>query len=120
MRICTQLAFAFAAATVTLGASAAPSSTVDVGNGLVAVQTIAASAQRLPGADAAGLAGNYDLSNGNTMRVSYEHRRLFAEMGQRKAELVPIDANRFALRGTDMQLRFDQLPFATDVVVSAR
>ncbi|WP_426195970.1 hypothetical protein [Massilia sp. DWR3-1-1] len=120
MRIRTQLALALATATVTLGASAAPSSTVEAGNAMVAVQTIAASAPRLPGAAAAGFAGNYDLNNGDTMRVSYEHRRLFAEMGQRKAELVPIDANRFALRGTDVQLRFDQLPFATDVVVSGR
>ena len=54
------------------------------------------------------------------MRVSYEHRRLFAELGARKSELVPIGGNSYAARGTGMRLTFDQVPFATDVVVSGR
>jgi hypothetical protein len=76
------------AATVAGNAGAAPS-TIEAATPLVSVQTIAAAAHRMPPADAASLAGLYDLANGETLRVSYERNRLYAAMGERKSELVP-------------------------------
>ncbi len=119
MRIYAQLAIA-AAAAVSAAAGAAPSSTVEAATQMMTVQTIAATPYRMPTADAATLAGTYGLSNGETLRVSYERSRLFAELGERKAELVPSGGNSFAARGSTMRLTFDQVPFATDVVVSGR
>ena len=122
MRITTQLVIAAAAITFASGAFAAPApaSTDQAATQLVSVQTIAGTSARLPPADAAGLAGTYGLSNGETLRVSFERSRLFAEMGDSKTELVPAGGNSFATRGTAMRLTFDQVPFATDVTVSGR
>lgn len=123
MQIRTQLAvaaFATIAATSTGAAFAGPAVTADAITPMVSVQTIAATSQRMPAADAAALAGTYDLSNGATSRVSYEGRRLYAEMGARKSELVPAGGTAFTARGTDLRLQFEQLPFATDVVLSGR
>jgi hypothetical protein len=126
MRICSPLGFAaatFFVAATAIAAPApapAPASMDQSASSLVTVQTIGASTYRLPTADAAALAGSYGLSSGETMRVSFERSRLFAELGERKSELVPIGGNSFAARGTGMRLTFDQVPFATDVVVSGR
>lgn len=116
----TALFAASAGAAPAAAPSAAPSATSEAIVPMVSVQTIGTPAYRIPTADAAALAGTYGLSNGETLRVSYERSRLYAQLGERKAELVPVDANSFAARGSGMRLRFDQVPFATDVVVSGR
>lgn len=119
MRICKML-LAAAAATVAVGAGAAPSSTSEVSAKMMTVQTITGESARLTDADAATLAGAYALSNGEVLRVSYERHRLYADMGQRKTELVPTGRSSFAGRGTSLQFTFDQVPFATDVVINSR
>lgn len=124
MRICTQLAFAAATAGFAAFASAAPApgavSTDHAANAMMTVQTIAGAVNRLPTPDAAALAGSYQMSNGEVVRVSYEQRRLYAELGARKSELVPAGGSSYAARGTGMVLTFDQAPFVTDLVVSTR
>jgi hypothetical protein len=119
MRLSTML-IAAAASFASIGAIAAPSATADVNAKMVAVQTIQGENSRHTDADAATLAGTYPLSNGQILHVSYERHRLFAEMGSRKTELVPTGATSFAGRGTSLQFVFDQVPFATDVVISSR
>lgn len=126
MRICSQLAIAATTLLLAATASAAPapapasSNSDQADSALVTVQTIAGTAYRVPTADAAALAGTYPLSNGESMRVSYEGSRLYAALGSRKTELVPAGGSSFAARGTAMLLTFDQVPFATDVVISGR
>ena len=121
MRLSNML-IAAAASISSIGAIAAPSATADVNAKMVAVQTIQGESSRHADADAdaATLAGTYPLSNGQILHVSYERHRLFAEMGSRKTELVPTGATSFAGRGTSLQFVFDQVPFATDVVISSR
>jgi len=119
MRLSTML-IAAATATCSLSALAAPAASADVNAKMVAVQTIQGESGRHATADAATLAGVYPLSNGEVLHVSYERHRLFAEMGARKTELVPTGATSFAGRGTSLQFVFDQVPFATDVVISSR
>lgn len=119
MRTSAQLVFA-AAVTLSAAAGAAPSSTVEATPQAMTVQTIVAAPYRPVTADAATLAGTYGLSNGEVLRVSYERNRLFAELGERKSELVPSGANSFTARGSALRLTFDQVPFATDVLVSGR
>lgn len=124
MRICTQFAIAAAAITLAAAASAAPAPAApnasQADSPIITVQTIAGASYRLVSPDVAELAGTYPLSNGEVMRVSYEQRRLFAQRGASKTELVPAGGNSFSARGTGMLLTFDQLPFATDVTVSGR
>ena len=127
MRIRTQLAIAATALfAASAGAAPAPapasasSITSEAAAPSMPVQTIGAPAYRIPTPDAAARAGSYGLSNGETLQVSYERSRLYAELGERRAELVPVDGTSFAARDGGMRLRFDQVPFATDVVVSGR
>lgn len=127
MRICKPLAIAatvFTLATAATAASAAPapgaSNVSQADSPILTVQTIAGTSYRLPSPEAAALAGTYPLSNGEVMRVSYEQRRLFAQLGAFKSELVPAGGASYAAPGTGMLLTFDQIPFATDVTVSGR
>lgn len=98
-------------------AGAAPA---DGGSDMITVQTISAMSHRMPSADAATLAGAYPLSNGELLRVSFERNRLYADLGQRRTELVQTGRTNFVGRGTGMQFTFDQVPFATDVVITNR
>jgi hypothetical protein len=41
-------------------------------------------------------------------------------VGSRKSELVRVTQNTFVARADDMKLVFDQVPFATDVVLSQK
>ena len=108
------------AATLSAAAIAAPSATQDAGNtALVAVQLVPGSAYKLRPVEFDGVQGTYNLANGQTLKVSAEHRKLYAEMGGNKAELVAVAENTFVSRDEDMKLVFDQIPFATDVVVTS-
>lgn len=118
----------YALAAITLSAAAiagaapapAPAAGAAASEALVTVQTIAGALGRPVGAEAAGLAGTYTLSNGDTMRISYVQRHLFVEQGAHTSELLQTGSNSYVARGSDMQLRFEPLPFATDVLVSGR
>lgn len=104
------------AADAPAGAAAAADGVGD----MITVQTISAMSHRMPSADAATLAGAYPLSNGELLRVSFERNRLYADLGQRRTELVQTGRTNFVGRGTGMQFTFDQVPFATDVVITNR
>lgn len=101
-------------------ACAAPNSTtLDAGSpAMVSVQTIQGENRKLHAADVGAVLGSYDLSDGQILRVSFQHRKLFAEVGDRKTELVAAGRNTFVARAGDMKLVFDQLPFANDVVLT--
>ena len=116
MRISTLLAF-FGAATLSASAFAAPAATSDAGS--PATVTIQGE-HPLRASDVDGITGRYNLADGQTLRVSFEHRKLFAEVGSRKSELVRVTQNTFVARADDMKLVFDQVPFATDVVLSQK
>jgi len=50
--------------------------------------------------------------------VSSAHRKLYADFGHAKFEIVPVAENVFASRDDDLRLAFDQIPFATQVTLS--
>jgi hypothetical protein len=119
MRTSATLLSLIAAATLSASAFAAPTITPDAGSpAMAAVQTIQGSNHKVRPAEAAGVTGVYDLSDGQILRVSFEQRKLFAEVGERKSEIVPAGQNAFVSRNGDMKLVFDQLPFATGVALT--
>lgn len=121
MRNLAHLAVTLATVAFAATASAAPApAAVDAGLPTMAVQTIAASSARLPAADVATLTGAYPLSNGEMLHVSFEGRRLYATLGEQRTELLPAGGNRFVARGGAMAFTFDQIPFATEVVITGR
>lgn len=105
-------------ASLSASALAAPSVTPDAGNCSMAVQLVPGTSYKLRPAEFDGVLGRYSLSNGQTLKVTAEHRKLYAEIGQSKAELVAVAKNTFVSRDEDMKLVFDQIPFATDVAVT--
>lgn len=118
MRIFLQLAIA--TALVVVASSAGAARATQVAADMPSVQTIVVVPERRLTADAASLAGVYGLPSGQLLRVSYQGRRLFAELGQRKGELVPVGGGSFAMRDSGLRLRFEAVPFATDVVITGR
>jgi hypothetical protein len=98
-------------------AAAAPAA---ASSAMVAVQTIQDQHHALRPADAGDLVGSYDLSDGRTLRVSYAQRKLFAEVGSSKTELVPAGPRTFVSDNEDMKLVFDQLPFANHVTLTRK
>ena len=107
------------AATLSASALAAPSVTPDAGSSaMVAVQLIPGTSYKLRPVEFDGVQGTYNLANGQTLKVSAEHRKLYAEIGQNKAELVAVAENTFVSRDEDMKVVFDQIPFANEVVVT--
>lgn len=121
MRTATLLAI-LGAVSLSASAVAAPTAiTPDAGStALVSVQTIQGQQHKMPAADADAVTGVYHLTDGQTLRVSFEQRRLFAEMANHKTEIVPAGDNTFVSRSDDMKLVFDQLPFANDVAISRK
>jgi hypothetical protein len=103
-------AFAAPAAITPAAASAA----------LVAVQTIPGQHHALRQGDVDDVVGSYDLSDGRTLRVSYAQRKLFAEVGSSKTEIVPAGQRTFVSRNEGMTLVFDQLPFANKVALTQK
>ncbi|MES2152137.1 MAG: hypothetical protein V4508_20350 [Pseudomonadota bacterium] len=58
--------------------------------------------------EAAALPGNYNLSNGQNLKVSSLHRKLYAQIDQRgMTELVPVAANLFVTADRSMTMEFD-------------
>jgi hypothetical protein len=66
-----------------------------------------------------GVLGNYDLSNGDILRVSREVSRLFAEMDRTgRFEIVALAEDRFAERGGPVRLDFVHDAIEGDVRVT--
>jgi hypothetical protein len=86
---------------------------------VISVQTIPGVSYKPRPAEIEGVQGTYSLSNGEVMKISTEHRRLWAEFNnKRKSELIPIAPNTFVARGDRTTIEFDQLPFATEVTLT--
>jgi hypothetical protein len=117
MRIQHTLAL-IAAATVSLSALAAPAST-EVNTEAVSSVHVAGATYKLRPFEFDGVQGVYWLADGRTLRVSSAHHKLYAELGQAKTELVPVAQNTFVTIDESTRLQFDQIPFATEVTVSA-
>jgi hypothetical protein len=63
----------------------------------------------IPPQGAYGITGAYALSNGDTLRVSREGTRFFANMGNTgRVEIVPLDDDDFAERGGPLRFGFDR------------
>ena len=107
------------AVSASASALAAPSVTPDAGSSaMVAVQLVPGTSYKLRPAEFDGVQGSYNLANGQTLKVSADHRKLYAEIGQSKTELIAVAQNTFVSRDDDMKLVFDQIPFATDVALT--
>jgi hypothetical protein len=56
-----------------------------------------------------GIAGAYDLSNGDVLYVSKESRQFYAEMSKTgRMEIIPLNPNEFAEKGGPVRLTFDR------------
>ncbi|MDB5754329.1 MAG: hypothetical protein JWR56_757 [Massilia sp.] len=121
MRLSTLLVILGAAA-LSAPAFAAPDTVMPdaTGNAVVTVQANPGQRHALRRGDVDDVVGNYDLSNGQTLRVSYEKRRLFAETGGNKTEIVPAGERSFVSNNDDMTLVFDRVPFATSVAITRK
>jgi hypothetical protein len=121
MRTLTLLAILGAAA-LSAPAFAAPGAvTPDAsGNAMVAVQTVAGQRHAVRAGDVDDVVGSYHLSDGQTLRVSYAQRGLFAEIGSTRTELIPAGQRTFVSGNADMKLEFAQLPFADNVAITRR
>ena len=119
MRIQHVLAFA-AAATLSVSAFADPSiaATQAVAN-TVTVQAGALSAKRMAPGEAKHMKGTFRLEDGRVLVLTPSRDRLFAELDGKREELVPAGQNRFVARDSGTRLTFDQVPFASEVVVSS-
>lgn len=121
MRTSTLLTF-LGAVSLSASAFAAPASvTPDASSSaVVSVQTIHGANRMLHASDVSGLPGSYTMPDGQVLRVSFEQNRLYAEIGDSKAQLVPAGTNTFVSRDERMKLEFDQVPFATDVALTRK
>jgi len=109
-----------AAATLSLSAFAAPSAaTTETGDSALSSVHIVASSYKLRPVEFAGVQGAYALTDGRTLRVSSAHRKLYADLGDARFEIVPVAQNVFASRDDGLRLAFDQIPFATAVTLSS-
>lgn len=60
--------------------------------------------------------GTYPLSNGDTLRITREHNRYWAQTGRiGKVEIVPVDTLVFAEKAGILRYTFTPLPFTTEV-----
>jgi hypothetical protein len=64
--------------------------------------------------------GVYTLSNGDTLRISREHNRYWAEMGRTgRVEIVPVDDLVFVERAGPLRYTFTTRPFDTEVSIDS-
>jgi len=88
------------------------------GANTVTVQGSGLSAKRLAPGEAQHMKGSFRLDDGRMLVLSTSRNRLFAELDGKREELVPSGQNGFVARESGTRMRFDQVPFANDVVVS--
>jgi hypothetical protein len=108
-----------AAATLSASAFAAPGASELNSAAVSSVPVIGAHATyKLRQFDFDGVQGVYALSDGRNLRITAEHRKLYAQIGAEKSEIVPVEQNRFATRDDSLRITFDQIPFAQEVTLS--
>jgi hypothetical protein len=119
MRIQHVLAFA-AAATLSVSAFAEPLNvSAPSAASTVTIQASTLSAKRLAPGTAQHMKGTFRLEDGRVLVLEPSRERLFAELDGKREELVPAGGNRFVARESGTRLTFDQVPFASEVVVSS-
>lgn len=64
-----------------------------------------------------GMQGSYRLDDGRILRVSESHRKLYADVGDGRFEIVHVGRDRFEGVGSDLSLDFKGAPHPYDVVV---
>jgi hypothetical protein len=105
------------ASAVSLSAAAAPAS-ADVNPAITSVH-VAADHYRMNAADFDRLRGTYALDDGRVLTVSTERRKLYANVGGARTEIVPVRANVFASRDDSLRVAFDDTGWNTEVKVSS-
>jgi hypothetical protein len=115
----TKLVLTLLAATLSACAFAAPNATEINSSAVTAVPVIGAHATyKLRQAEFDGVQGTYSLLDGRYLRIIAVQRKLYAQIGRDKAEIVPVEQNRFATRDDSLRITFDQIPFAQAVTLS--
>jgi hypothetical protein len=72
----------------------------------------------IPPDELLGIYGTYQLSNGDVLKISREHRRYWAEMGATgRFEIVPRRHIVFEQKGGPMLFEFNREAFTTDVLI---
>jgi hypothetical protein len=72
----------------------------------------------IPPDELLGIYGTYQLSNGDTLKISREHRRYWAEMRTTgRFEIVPRRRDVFEQKGGPMLFEFSREAFTTDVLI---
>jgi hypothetical protein len=65
------------------------------------------------------LLGVYPMDNGVNFKIATEHRKLYAQLGQRDlGELVPVSENHFLSPDGRVALEVRLIPFATEIVLT--
>jgi hypothetical protein len=59
--------------------------------------------------------GSYALSNGDTLKISREHRRYWVETRGGRVEVFPVDSIVFIEKSGLRRFTFTPLPFTTEV-----
>jgi hypothetical protein len=63
--------------------------------------------------------GTYALDNGASLKISNEHRRLFARLGDRlTTELVPVGENRFVSADQRMTIEYIPIAFGDQILLT--
>ena len=63
--------------------------------------------------------GTYVMDNGATLKITQEHRRLYAQLGQRfVTEMVAVGENRFVSPDQRMTIEYQPIAFGDQVVLT--
>lgn len=85
----------------------------------VNVQASLPSASRLPIGEAQRMKGTFKLDDGRTLVLTDSRNRLYAELDGKREELVKVGEKGFVARDSGTRLTFDQVPFASEVVLNS-
>lgn len=117
MRI-AQVLTLIGAAALSLSAAAGPANTAGNADSMATVN-VAHETYKLRSADLSAVPGTYALDDGRTLRVSAEHRKLYAEVDGVKKEILKVGGTRFASRDDSLRVSFDTADsVASDVTLS--
>jgi hypothetical protein len=104
------------AAALSLSAAAEP---VNADTGASTMPTVNVAHNKLHAEDVNAVLGTYALDDGRMLRVSTEHRKLYAEVNGVKKELVKVGGAKFASRDDALRVSFDTGSIGNDVTLSA-
>jgi hypothetical protein len=100
------LAFAFSSTALAAPSVTPASAEADA----IPLQTVHGKSYKVPYGLLALYKGEYRTDKGEVLRVSFEHRKLFASIDrQTKVELVPVADNTFVTRDEQNKIVFDPL-----------